>query len=1151
MKNLTIKVKLILLFIVIKIIPLLIISFIAYEGVINLEKYLNNSTRYLFNENKEIILNTANASIEDSIKNLDKKSQLSLERLSFELAKNVANFLYERDSDLLFLSKLEPNEKLFKEFYTNKRKDIIIHEDYTYDETSKTWISTQKNDEQNLQKEKATLVDNEKEFNYTIPEKLEKRSIPIYKEISYFDLAGKEKIKISQINKNLLDISNKKNTYINSESYFDEIKNLKKGEIYVSDVIGEYVGTKIIGTFTKEKAEKAKIAFEPEKYAYAGKENPVGKRFEGIIRFVTPIFKNNTKVGYISLALDHEHIMQFTDTSNPTGENATQNISDASDGNYAFMWDYEGKNISHARDYFIVGYDKETGKRAMPWLSSDLAKKYSESNLEINEFLDKYPKFEEQSLSKKPNIAQLVKDGNVALDCRYLNFAPQCEGWMQLTKDGGYGSFIIFWSKVWKLTTAATIPYYTGKYKNSKRGFGFVTIGANVDEFHSAANETKGNVTKILNTQTEQMKNILDENKLEVTNFISSLINELTAITIFMVLLIIAIAIWMSNYITSKINNLLIGTKKFANNQLDYKIKITSKDEIGKLEQSFNDMASEIKTLIQEQSELNIQLEDKVNEKTNELQKLNNHLEEEISNRTKSLNQALIEAQNADKVKTVFLANISHEIRTPLNSIIGFSKVLSQTSELSDKNHKYASIIESSAKSLLGIINDILDISKIESGNFDISLNNTNLEKIGQDVFELFKKRANEKNIELSFNIDKNIPQAVLTDGIRLKQVISNIVSNAIKFTPEFGKINFDINLLSTKDEKIKVRFLVKDTGIGIPEEKIENIFKPFIQVDNQSNRQYEGTGLGLSISSHIVNSLNSKIEVESSVGNGSSFWFDLELNISVLEKDAQKLNNQLSENTKFKGNILVAEDNPANQELIKYHLDNFGLNYTIVNNGRDAVDKYKENIYDLILMDINMPILDGIGAFKEIREYENSNNIKNVPVSALTANAIKGDREKFLELGMNNYLSKPIEINELKECFLKYLKIDNDFVNTYNLSNNNNIEENEELGLEKISASSVAKNLGLPEAIGEKILNKFKNDIFKDLNELKSFIDNEEYEQIKQKAHYIKNSCLNINLTSAVEILQGLESNNNDKKESLVSQFNNLYNTVKNALQD
>ncbi|NVJ54587.1 MAG: HAMP domain-containing histidine kinase, partial [Campylobacteraceae bacterium] len=646
MKNISIRAKLILLFILIKIIPLLIIVFIAYEGVLRLESYLNDSTRYLFNENKEIILNTANESIKDSVKYLDKKSQLSLERLSFEIANQVADFLYERDKDLLFLSKIDINQKILKSFYESKNRNIILQEEYIYDDKNKEWVPKTK--EKKIQRDltTATLKDNEKEFNYTDPISLKKKSIPIYKEVVYFDINGNEKYKISSIDTKLKNVSNRKNTYINSENYFKKIQALKKGEIYVSDVIGEYVGTKVIGPFTKEKAKKMNIAFEPEKYAHAGKENPVGKEFEGIIRFITPVFKNGVKKGYISLALDHKHVMQFTDTSNPTSKNAKQTLPDAKNGNYAFMWDYEGKNISHARDYFILGYDKNTGEKVMPWLSKDVALEFEKSNKDINEFLSTYPKFENQSLQKKPNIKQLLEEGKVGLDCRYLNFAPQCEGWMQLTKNGGYGSFVIFWSNVWKLTTAATIPYYTGKYGNTKRGFGFVTIGANVEEFHAAANETKRSITKILEEQTENMKEVVDENKFEVASFIESLINELSIVTFVMILLIIFIAMLISKYITSKIEHILEGTRRFANNDLDYRLPVTSNDEIGKLEVSFNNMAEQIKSLISSQ----------------------------IS--------AIEKAQRADEAKSTFLANMSHEIRTPLNAIIGFSDILSNSNEL-------------------------------------------------------------------------------------------------------------------------------------------------------------------------------------------------------------------------------------------------------------------------------------------------------------------------------------------------------------------------------------------------------------------------------------------------------------------------------------
>ena len=326
MKNISIKFKLIILFIFIKIVPLVIISYTLFVGITHLEKYLEDSTRYVFNESKEIILNTANQSIEISIESLDEKSQKSIERISTKIAHDVANFLYERDKDLLFLSKLNINEEVLKAFYETKKRNIIVHEKYKYNDKTSSWISTKEKEKNTKEKETAELEDNKKNFNIIEVQNFSSKAIPIYKEISFFDIKGQEKYKISHINKNLLDISNKKNTFINSESYFSEISDLKEDEIYVSDVIGEQVKTKVIGTYNKAKAKKAKIEFEPSLSAYAGKENPLGKRFEGIIRFITPVFKNKEKIGYLSLALDHEHIMQFTDTTNPTGKETIQNI---------------------------------------------------------------------------------------------------------------------------------------------------------------------------------------------------------------------------------------------------------------------------------------------------------------------------------------------------------------------------------------------------------------------------------------------------------------------------------------------------------------------------------------------------------------------------------------------------------------------------------------------------------------------------------------------------------------------------------------------------------------------------------------------------------------------------------------------------------
>jgi signal transduction histidine kinase/DNA-binding response OmpR family regulator len=1135
-----IKVKLIFIFIIMKIIPLLAISYIAYDGVMKLELYLNNSTKLLFNQSKDIIQNTANLSIEDSIKNLDKKSQELLEKISYELANKVSEFLYERDKDILLLSKLELNQKTLENFFDAKNKNITIHGDYYYDDKSNEY----KTDDQ-LKKEirtntKANLKDNEKEFNYIDPVDFGVKSIPIYKELSYFDLSGKEIYKVSSINPNKLDLSNKKNTYVNSESYFEEISKLKENEIYVSDVIGEYVGSNVIGTFTKEKAKKAGIEFEPEKYGYAGIENPLGKRFEGILRFITPVYKDNKKVGYVSMALDHRHIREFTDTSNPTGSSVKQNISDARLGNYAFMWDYEGKNISHPRDYSIVGYDKNTGQRVMPWLSADLAEKFYASNKDINEFLKDYPTFEEQSLSKKPNLKQLKELGVVPLDCRYLNFAPQCEGWMQLTKNGGYGSFVINWSNVWKLSTAATIPYYTGKYANTKRGFGFVSIGASVDDFHAAANKTKEDVLNILNNQTKSMETIVNANQYEIKDFINILVNELTLITLTLVLIIIFIAVWMSDYIISKINNLIVGTKKFANNELDYRIKVTSEDEIGELENSFNNMAKEINTLISTQRELNEHLEDKVDEKTKELLQINENLEKEVENRTESLKEALLKAQNSDKVKSTFLANMSHEIRTPLNSIIGFSELLTNNSDIDESAKKYSSIIEESAKSLLTIINDILDISKIESGNFDINIKQMNIHEVCRNVFELFSNKADDKKITFTFNINKDIPTCLLSDGIRIRQVLSNLISNAIKFTNENGEIDFKVSFIQEKNNLIKLRFLVKDSGIGIPSTKLANIFEPFIQVDNESNRKYEGTGLGLSISSHIIKLLGSKIEILSEIDAGSSFWFDLELKTCNASMNLIQEEEQIVFNDKYSGEILVAEDNTLNQELIKYILESLGLNYKIVANGKDAINEYKNGAYNLILMDINMPIVDGIESFNQIREYEKSNNLVNIPIIALTANVIKGDKEKFLNLGMNGYLTKPIDMKELKNIFAVYLSSNNEIknleINTNKLSNiPKNIEVIEDEIIVNFNKNDAINQLGLDEITIDMLLDNFFLTLDNDVKNLQDAIDSKDSEKIVHAAHYLKGSCANFVMKEAVDILQEIESEGKKGK----TQFN------------
>ncbi|MDN5087789.1 sensor histidine kinase [Aliarcobacter butzleri] len=841
MKNLSIKIKLIIIFILIKIIPLLFVSYIAYEGILKLEQYLNKSTNFLYNQSKEVISNTANASIEDSIKILDKKSQESLEKLSNEIALNIANFLYERDRDLIFLSKLELNQKVLDSFFEAKTKEITIHDEYYYDNETNSYKTKEEIKEVERDKKTANLKDNEKEFNYIDPIDFKTKSIPIYKEISFFDLQGNEKYKVSTINNQKVNVSDSKNTFIKAEKYFHEIQKLNKNEIYVSDVIGEYIGTKVIGLFTKEKAQKSGIEFEPEKYGYAGIENPLGKRFEGIIRFITPVYKNDEKIGYISLALDHKHLQEFTDTVNPTNSNLKQNITDASLGNYAFIWDYEGKSIVHPRHYSIFGYDKNTGEKVMPWLSLDVAEKFYSSNQNINDFLKNYPKFEEQSLQKKPNLKQLKEDGNVGLDCRYLNFAPQCEGWMQLTQNGGYGSFIINWSNVWKLTTAATIPYYTGKYGNSKRGFGFVSIGASVDDFHAAANETKEEVTKILDSQTQIISKIMDENKFEIKDSIRALINELSTVTFAMIVLVIIIALFMSSYLSKKIDDILIGTKKFANNELDYRIKVTSTDEIGQLENSFNEMAGKIEKLISQEKKLNTELEEKVIVETS---------------KQKEQEQLLIQ-QTRLAAMGEMIGNIAHQWRQPLNALglilqnLKFSYEIGELDEkMIDKSVKKATMLTENMSKTIDDFRNFFRPNKAKE-NFKINEGITKAVELIESTFE-------HNNIKL----EKDFASSEIEFfgfANEFSQVILNLLTNAKDAVLE-NKIENPLIIIQTKIDDEYIYISIKDNGLGIKDEIINKIFEPYFTTKDEG----KGTGIGLYMSKIIIeNNMNGKIEVK------------------------------------------------------------------------------------------------------------------------------------------------------------------------------------------------------------------------------------------------------------------------------------------------
>jgi len=383
-------------------------------------------------------------------------------------------------------------------------------------------------------------------------------------------------------------------------------------------------------------------------------------------------------------------------------------------------------------------------------------------------------------------------------------------------------------------------------------------------------------------------------------------------------------------------------------------------------------------------------------------------------NLQKALQKAKEEAEKASKVKSEFLANMSHEIRTPLNAMFGFIQLL-QDKKLDDESKKYINIIEKSGQNLLTIINDILDFSKLESGKLNIENIEFNPDEEIEIIYNLFSKEAYKKDINLK--IEKtNLKYNIYSDPTRLKQVISNLLSNAIKFTPESKNITLKVNY----NEKKETLFIsIKDEGIGIPKDKLETIFEAFSQADTSTTRKFGGTGLGLTISYRLVKLLGGELKVESEVGKGSKFYFTIPAKKGK-QITKKPIKNKSTDNKTYNYHILLVEDNQANQMFMKVLLKKLGVTFDIANDGIEAIEMFKTNKYDLILMDENMPNMNGIEATKQIRLYERKKHLTPTKISALTANALETDKERFLLAGMNYYLSKPLDIDKLKEILDK-----------------------------------------------------------------------------------------------------------------------------------